>query len=147
MISPVPWSWRQSRVEVIKVRRICWKGRFWAWSEGVMDDESGDDDRDEWGSVSRHDWRVVRLKEWTRELIPETGWCISEWAICDFCRTMRCISTAYVVMRCLFVCHVRSFVKMNKNIFELFSPSGSHTIWVIPYQTEWRYSDGNPPLP
>jgi len=28
------WSWRQSRVnQSIKVGRICWKGRFWAWSE------------------------------------------------------------------------------------------------------------------
>ena len=26
-----------------------------------------------------------------------------------------------------------------------FPPSGSHTILVFPYQTEWRYSDGNPP--
>jgi len=25
------------------------------------------------------------------------------------------------------------------------SPSGSHTILVFPYQTGWRYSDGNPP--
>ena len=26
-----------------------------------------------------------------------------------------------------------------------FLPSGSHTILVFPYQTGWRYSDGNPP--
>ena len=36
-------------------------------------------------------------------------------------------------------------VKMNKDIFEFFSPSGSHTILVFPYQTSWHYSDGNPP--
>jgi len=36
-------------------------------------------------------------------------------------------------------------VKTNKHIFEIFSPSGSHTILVFPYQTGWRYSDGNPP--
>jgi len=36
-------------------------------------------------------------------------------------------------------------VKMNKHIFEIFSPSGSHTILVFPYQTRWRYSDGNSP--
>jgi len=45
----------------IEVGRICWRCKFWAWSEGVMDNESGDDDRDEptseWGSESRHDWR------------------------------------------------------------------------------------------
>ena len=38
----------------IKVGRICWKGGYWARSERVMDDESGDDDggelTSEWGS-------------------------------------------------------------------------------------------------
>jgi len=38
-------------------------------------------------------------------------------------------------------------VKTNKYIFEIFLPSGSHTILVFPYQTGWRYSDGNPPTP
>jgi len=60
---------------------------------------------------------------------------------------MRCISVAYVVMRCLSVCPSVTFVdhvKTNKRIFEIFSPSGSHTILVFPYQTGWRYSDGNP---
>jgi len=36
-------------------------------------------------------------------------------------------------------------VKTNKYIFEIFSPSGSHTILVFPYQTGCRFSDGNPP--
>jgi len=65
---------------------------------------------------------------------------------------MRCISAAYVSMRCpsvrLSVCPFVTFVscvKTNKDIFEFFSPSGSHTILVFPYQTGWRYSDGNPP--
>ena len=59
-------SWRQSgrQKKYIKMGRICWKGRFWAWSEGVMDDESGDDNRDEltseWGGNSRHDRRDWR---------------------------------------------------------------------------------------
>ena len=35
-------------------------------------------------------------------------------------------------------------VKTNKNIFEIFSPSGSRTILVFPYQTSCQYSDGNP---
>jgi len=35
------------------------------------------------------------------------------------------------------------YVKTNKHIFEFFSPSGSRTILVFPYQTGWRYSDGN----
>ena len=36
-------------------------------------------------------------------------------------------------------------VKTNKRIFELFSPLDSHTVLVFPYQTGWRYSDGNTP--
>jgi len=41
----------------------------------------------------------------------------------------------------------RSWI-MSKGInisCKFFSPSGSHTILVFPYQTGWRYSDGNPP--
>ena len=66
---------------------------------------------------------------------------------------MLCISAAYAVMRvcpsvrpsvCLSVTFV-DHVKTNKHIFEFFSPSGSHTILVFPYQTGWRYFDGNPP--
>jgi len=59
---------------------------------------------------------------------------------------MRCISVAYAVMRCLCVCLSVTFVscvKTNKGVFEIFSPSGSHTILVFPCQTGWRYSDGN----
>ena len=43
----------------------------------------------------------------------------------------------------LFVTFV-SCAKTNKNIFEIFSQSGSDTILVFPYQTECRNSDGNP---
>ena len=47
---------------------------------------------------------------------------------------------------CLSVCVTFvSCVKTNKDIVEIFSQSGSHTILVFPYQTGWRYSDGNPP--
>ena len=52
-------------------------------------------------------------------------------------------STALAVRRCLSVTFVHS-VKMNKHIFRIFSPSGSHTILVFPYQTAWQYFDGNP---
>ena len=38
-----------------------------------------------------------------------------------------------------------SCTKTNKDIFEIFSPSGSHNILVFPYQTGGRCSDGNPP--
>ena len=33
---------------------------------------------------------------------------------------------------------------MNKDIFEIFLPSGSLAILVFPYQMGWRCSDGNP---
>jgi len=38
-----------------------------------------------------------------------------------------------------------SCAKTNEDIFEIFSPSGSDTIIVFPYQRGYRYSDGNPP--
>jgi len=38
-----------------------------------------------------------------------------------------------------------SSAKTTKDIFEIFSPSGSQAILVFPYQTGWHYSDGNPP--
>jgi len=57
---------------------------------------------------------------------------------------MLCISTAIAVMRCPSVTFV-DHVKTNKHIFKIFLPSGSHTILVFPYQTGWRYSDGNSP--
>jgi len=34
---------------------------------------------------------------------------------------------------------------MNKHIFKIFSPSGSHTILVFPYQMGWQCSHANPP--
>ena len=74
------------------------------------------------------------------------------YVIFSFCRAMLCISAAYAVMRCLSVClsvylsvTFVDHVKTNKHIFEIFSPSGSHTILVFPDQTGWRYSEGNPP--
>ena len=74
---------------------------------------------------------------------------LSTATVHDFCLAMRCISAAYAVMRCLSVCVCVSVtfvscVKTNKDIFEIFSLSGSHTILVFPYQTGWQYSDGNP---
>ena len=73
----------------------------------------------------------------------------------DNCRAMLCISAAYAVMRSLCVCLSEGVcvcvsvtfvdhVHTNKDIFEFFSPSDSHIILVFPYQTGWRYSDGNP---
>jgi len=48
---------------------------------------------------------------------------------------------------CLSICLSRSWI-MSKRInisLNFFSPLSSHIILVFPYQTEWRYSDGNPP--
>ena len=44
----------------------------------------------------------------------------------------------------LYVTFVRS-VETKKNIFEMFSPAGSHTILVFPYEMSWQQSDGNRP--
>jgi len=37
-----------------------------------------------------------------------------------------------------------SCAKTNKDIFEIYPPSGSDTILLFPYQRGCRYSDGNP---
>ena len=49
----------------------------------------------------------------------------------------------HAVSVCVSVTFVSS-VKTNKVIFDIFSPSCSHTTLVFPYQKGWRYSDGNP---
>ena len=55
---------------------------------------------------------------------------------------------AYAVVQCPSVwpavCHVHVFCR-NEYIFRIFSPSGSRTILVFPYQKLWQYSDGDPP--
>jgi len=60
-------------------------------------------------------------------------------------------SAAIAGMRCPSLClSVRlsvtfvSCAKTNKDIFEFFSPRRSQAILVFPYQTGWRYSNGNP---
>ena len=66
-----------------------------------------------------------------------------------FIVTVRCYASAvYAVMQCLSVCLSVTFmdhVKTNIHIFEIFSPLGSDTILVFPYQRVCRHSDGNPP--
>ena len=67
----------------------------------------------------------------------------------SFCRAMPASSAALAVMRCLSVClcvclfitFVHS-VKTNKHIFEIFSPSGSHSSFSTPngMATFWRDS-------
>jgi len=61
---------------------------------------------------------------------------------------MRYMSAVFAVMQCLSVCLSVTFVscaKTNKDIFEMFSPSGSDTILVFSHQMGCRYFDGNPP--
>ena len=65
-------------------------------------------------------------------------------------RAMLCISAVcrYPVSVRLSVCPSVTFVscaKMNKDILEILSPSGGQATLAFPYQTGWRYSDGNPP--
>jgi len=72
-----------------------------------------------------------------------------KWCRIDFCRAMLCIaqllpSHGVRPSVCASVTFV-SCAKMNKDILEIFSPSGSDTIQVFPYQRGCRYSDGNPP--
>jgi len=48
---------------------------------------------------------------------------------------------------CLSVCLSVTFVnsvKTSNHIFKCFSPSGSPTTLVLPYQRSWQYSGGNP---
>ena len=55
-------------------------------------------------------------------------------------------SAAHAVSVCLSVCvsvMFVHFIKMNKHTFEIFPPSGSQAILVFPYQSGWRYSNGN----
>ena len=56
-------------------------------------------------------------------------------------------SADYAVARCPYVrlsVTRRYSVRTVTYILKLFSPLGSHTILVFPYQTAWKYSDGDP---
>jgi len=62
-----------------------------------------------------------------------------------FCRT--CISAAYAVMRCLYVCPSATFVysvKTSNHILKRFHRRVARPFWFFPNQTLWQYSDGNP---
>jgi len=45
----------------------------------------------------------------------------------------------------LSVCHTPVLSINGYTYPQFFLPSGSHTMLVFPYQTEWQYSDGEPP--
>ena len=67
------------------------------------------------------------------DAMHKRGYCRHAVSICPV-RLSVCLTVTFV-----------SCAKTNKDIFEIFSPSGSDTNLVFPYQTGWRYSDGNPP--
>jgi len=95
-----------------------------------------------------HRHRLITLENfrmsWTiaQFCFSTTGY---SWASVFTARCL-CISAVFAVMRCPSVCPSRSWIKSKRiNMSEIFSPSGSHTILVFPYQTGCRYSDGNTP--
>jgi len=61
------------------------------------------------------------------------------------CLCRHAVSVCVCLSVCLYVFTFVSYGKTNKDIFEIFSPSGSQTILVLPYQTGWRYFDGKLP--
>ena len=68
------------------------------------------------------------------------------WLPARFFRAMLCkrgqCRHAVSVSVCASVCLSRSYI-LPKHI-DFFSPSGSHTILIFPYQKSWQYSDRNP---
>jgi len=74
----------------------------------------------------RYDPQLVKRSiEWVSDAMHKLGYCRHAVSVC--------LSVTFV-----------SCAKTNKDIFEIFPPSGSQAILVFPYQTGWRYSDGNP---
>jgi len=72
-----------------------------------------------------------------RAMRCKRGLCCHAVSVCPSVRLSVCPSVRLSVT---FVDHVET----NKNIFEIFSPSGSDTILVFPSRRGCRYSDGNP---
>ena len=71
----------------------------------------------------------------SRDAMHKRGLCRHAVCVCPSVHPSVCLSVTFVDQ-----------VKTNRHIFEIFSPSGSHTILVFfSYQTGWRYFDGNPP--
>ena len=82
-------------------------------------------------SHGRHFFSVTagKYNEWNCK-IPRQGILTSKHYVCLSVR----LSVKFV-----------SCAKTSKRIFKFFSPSGSQAILVLPYQTAWQYSNGNPP--
>jgi len=78
------------------------------------------------------DQHIILLSFLPRGAMHKRGLCRHAVCVC----VCVCVSVTFV-----------HYVKTNKDIFNFFSPSGSHTILVFPHQTRWQYSDWNPLLP
>jgi len=91
----------------------------------------------------KHSWSVNVC------ILPRLGdvFVFVSYRLWYYCHAMQCISAAYDVVRCLIVHPSVTFVdsvENNKHIVKIISPSGSHTILVLPYKTLWQYSHGDP---
>jgi len=70
---------------------VRWVGED-LWCEGFVEQvsfKSGMEEKGSYGWCDGGDRWWMRLKEWGRKIIPKTGWCITERAICDFESKMR----------------------------------------------------------
>jgi len=66
--------------------KVQWAGED-LWWKGFVEQvsfKSGIEERGSDGWCDGGDRWWTRLTEWSRKIIPKTGWCIPEWAICDF---------------------------------------------------------------
>ena len=87
-------------------------------------------------------------------IVDNTRWSVILVEYNHFYRATRMHRANYAVTRCLSVClSVRLSACPSVDIdskwlyisSKFFSPPGSPTILVFPHQTEWQYSDGEPP--
>ena len=85
--------------------------------------------RDNRRGVSRRN-KNVGCGTWKQQFLPRDA--MHKRGVCRHPVSV-CLSVTFV-----------SCAKTNKDMFEIFSPSGSQAILVFPYQTECRYSNGNP---
>jgi len=59
---------------------------------------------------------------------------------CGLCRH----ALSICLSACPSICHAHRLLKWINVTSKFFSPSGSHTILVFPYQTSWQYFNGDP---
>jgi len=66
-----------------------------------------------------------------REFLPRDAMHSADYAVA------KCLSVRLTVTR-------RYYIETAKHVTKLFSPPGSHTILVFPYQPVWQYCGGDP---